>query len=51
MGQMTAEQTIAIMEKTAEIAKPIPKDTNYSWLLLLAIIPIIPALIKLRKKK
>ena len=42
---MTAEQTIAIIETTAKAVKP--ADTNYGWLLLLAMIPIVPILIKI----
>ncbi len=44
MGMATAEQTVAIIEATKE-------STNYGWLLLLATIPIIPAMIKLFRRK
>ena len=44
MGMMSTEQTIAIIEATKD--KP-----NYWWLLLIALIPIIPALFKLWRKK
>jgi hypothetical protein len=42
---MTTEQTVAVIEAVKE-------PTNYGWLLLIAMIGIIPALIKIfwRKK-
>jgi hypothetical protein len=44
-----AEQTIQIIKATSEASK---NDTNYGWLLMIATIAIIPAMIKIfwRKK-
>lgn len=54
MGQMTAEQTVQIIEATSEAIKtPVENGTNYWWLLIIAMIGIIPAMISIyiRRKK
>jgi len=44
MGQMSAEQSIRFVEATADAiarTQPEPESTNYLWLLLIAVIPIL----------
>jgi ABC-type polysaccharide/polyol phosphate export permease len=41
MGQVSAEQTVAIIEAVGEAVKqPDPEPTNYWWLLIIAVIPV-----------
>jgi len=44
MGQMSAEQTVAIIEAVGDVVEetqPQPQVTNYGWLLVLAIAPVV----------
>lgn len=43
MGMVSTEQTVRIIEAVSDAVKPTaqPQSTNYWWLLLIAIVPVL----------
>ena len=59
MGQVSTEQTTAIIESVAKVIDAVQPDTvtniqpdpNYWWLLILAVVPILLGFILNKRKK
>lgn len=51
MGQMSVEQTTAIIESTAKVVEATKEEPNYLWALLLVVVPSMLTYMLRRKKK
>ena len=49
MGMVSTEQTVRVIEAVGEVVERQQPETNYWWLLIIAVIPVIVGFLLKRK--